>query len=196
MKRKLLFIHSLGPHSHLRAEVQDHLRHSKRKILFPDVTETTENNYSLSLHKEKVPFKPGHSSVPVYCVMTNGQEGKNSQTGFTTANHGAYSLSQRWAPLRCINTKQLTHYSTPLPAQPASHSLLSLSLHQTEVIWATCPSHVCFASSFIQAFDMPQRGETIFCRIQYTPLTFLLQLFHHVSCHWEKLTMELLNAAC
>lgn len=124
MKRKLLFIHSLGPHSHLSAEVQDHLRHSKRKILFPDVTETTENNYSLSLHREKVPSKPGHSSVPVYCVMTNGQEGKNSQTGFTTANPGAYSLSQRWAPLRCINTKQLTHYSTPLPAQPASQSVV------------------------------------------------------------------------
>lgn len=99
--------------------------------------------------EEKVYFKTDHSSVPVYCKVTSSQESRNTQAGFTTANNGACSPPRRWALLRHSNSKQLTHDSTHLPvqtAQPQSvvkvSSLNSLSLHWTEVIWATRPSHV------------------------------------------------------
>lgn len=187
-KKKLLFNHPLAPHSHLYTEIQNHLRCTKTKILFPDLQRPLRTTLPFP-PQEKVHFKPDHSSVPVYRVVTNSQEGRNMQADFTTANNGACSPPQRWAPLRHTNFKQLTHDSTNLPVQTAQaqsvvrvSSLNSLSLHWTEVIWATCPSHMLASPLLSSRHSLGHRVEKPFL-VGFSTCTSLSCCRFFTLCH-------------
>ena len=162
-----LLNHPLAPHSHLCAEVQNRLGCTKTKPLFSDVTETPENSSLYLPKKSSLQARPFQcSSIP--CGNKKPRRQKYASWLHHWKQRGMFN-SSTVSPLRCTNSKQLTHDSNDPPAQTAQpqsvvsvSSLNSLSLHQTEVIGATCPSHMLASTLLSSRHSSGHRVENQF----------------------------------
>lgn len=167
---------------------------SRQKSLFPDVTDTTKNNSSPQ--KKKFTLSYTILMFPLLCG-NKYQAGRNSQAGFTTANNGV-GLIKTYKPWAATSGQQWSACAGSTAQSVVRVSSLNpLSLHQTEVMWAPCLSHMLSSVCLSPRHSLGHRVEKLLLvGFSTYPSPSCCRFFHLVSHHWENLTMKLLNASC